>query len=185
MPWQVSSHCRFLVPGNTQKILMEIWHHFWLKKRYLLTCQANSAFLGRFFCTGQQQLWRPLWNFKIIFSRPVFTIIFMPKMVTNIHRIFLCIVWHQKPTTWGVESWSFFVKVLMLKDIFCYIRFGKKYGWMFITHFFTNSIDDDGTKKVVTLKGWRLPPWACLRGRVWNEVCSGCKEKKEDIMFRF
>ena len=73
----------FLVPGNTQKILTEIWHHFWLKmmmksgiekfilkfhgglQRYLLTCQANSAFLGRFFCTGQQQLWRPSCNFKI------------------------------------------------------------------------------------------------------------------------
>ena len=25
-------------------------------QRYLLTCQANSAILGRFFCTGQQQL---------------------------------------------------------------------------------------------------------------------------------
>ena len=25
-------------------------------QRYLLTCQANSALLGRFFCTGQQQL---------------------------------------------------------------------------------------------------------------------------------
>ena len=25
-------------------------------QRYLLTCPANSAFLGRFFCTGQQQL---------------------------------------------------------------------------------------------------------------------------------
>ena len=25
-------------------------------QRYLLTCQANSAFLGRFFSTGQQQL---------------------------------------------------------------------------------------------------------------------------------
>ena len=24
-------HCRFLVPGITQKILTEIWHHFWLK----------------------------------------------------------------------------------------------------------------------------------------------------------
>ena len=24
-------HCRFLVPDNTQKILTEIWHHFWLK----------------------------------------------------------------------------------------------------------------------------------------------------------
>ena len=34
-------------------------------QRYLLTCQANSAFLGRFFCTGQQQLWRGSVNFKI------------------------------------------------------------------------------------------------------------------------
>ena len=25
-------------------------------QRYLLTCQANSAIMGRFFCTGQQQL---------------------------------------------------------------------------------------------------------------------------------
>ena len=27
----VAKHCRFLVPGNTQKILTEIWNHFWLK----------------------------------------------------------------------------------------------------------------------------------------------------------
>ena len=67
-------------------------------QRYLLTCQANSAFLGRFFCTGQQQLWRPSWNFKIFFSRPLFTIIFKPKMVSNLRKNFLCIVWHQKPT---------------------------------------------------------------------------------------
>ena len=76
------NQCRFLVSDNTQKILMEIWHHFWLKmmmksslekiilkflgglQRYLLTCQANSALLGRFFCTGQKQLWRGLVNFK-------------------------------------------------------------------------------------------------------------------------
>ena len=109
-------HCRYLVPGNTQKILTEIWHHFWLKmmvksgleknilkfngglQSYLLTYQANSTFLGRFFCTGQQQLWRPSWNFKIFFSRPLFTIIFKPKMVSNLCKNFLCIVWHQKPT---------------------------------------------------------------------------------------
>ena len=106
--WTV--HCRFLVSGNTQKNFTEIWHHFWLKmmmksglkkivlkfhgglQRYLLT------FLGRFFCTGQQQLWRPSWNFKIIFSRPLFIIIFKPKMVSNLRKNFLCIVWHQKPT---------------------------------------------------------------------------------------
>ena len=49
-------------------------------QRYLLTCQANSAFLDDFFCTGQQQLWRGSLNFKIKKSRPVFTIIFKSKM---------------------------------------------------------------------------------------------------------
>ena len=34
-------------------------------QRYLLSCQANSAILGRYFCTGQQQLWKGLVNFKI------------------------------------------------------------------------------------------------------------------------
>ena len=112
----LSQITRFLVPDNTQTILTKIWHHFWLKndgekwsrkkilkfhsglQRYLLTCQADSAFLGRFFCTGQQQLWRPCWNFKLIFSRPLFNIIFKPKMVSNLRKNFLCIVWPQKPT---------------------------------------------------------------------------------------
>ena len=49
-------------------------------QRYLLTCHANSSFLARFFCTGQQQLWRGSVNFKIKISRPIFTIIFKPKM---------------------------------------------------------------------------------------------------------
>ena len=51
-------------------------------QRYLLTCQANSAFLGRLFCTGQQQLWRGSLNFKIFF-RPLFTIIFKSKMLIS------------------------------------------------------------------------------------------------------
>ena len=71
-------------------------------QRYLLTCQANSAFLGRLFCTGQQQLWRPSWNLKIFFSRPLFTIIFKPKMMSNLCKNFLCIVWHQKPTVGSI-----------------------------------------------------------------------------------
>ena len=34
-------------------------------QRYLLICQANSVFLGRFFfCTGEQQLWRGAWYLK-------------------------------------------------------------------------------------------------------------------------
>ena len=47
-------------------------------QRYLLSCQANSAILGRYFCTGQQQIWRGSVNFKIN-SRPLFTIIFKLK----------------------------------------------------------------------------------------------------------
>ena len=47
-------------------------------QRYLLSCQANSANLGKYFCTGQQQLWRGSVNFKINF-RPLFTIIFKLK----------------------------------------------------------------------------------------------------------
>ena len=48
-------------------------------QRYLLTCQANLALLGRFFCTGQQQLWRGSVNFKIKSSRPLYTIILSQK----------------------------------------------------------------------------------------------------------
>ena len=44
------------------------------------------------------QVSRPPWNFKIFFSRPLFTIIFKPKMVSDLRKNFLCIVWHQKPT---------------------------------------------------------------------------------------
>ena len=47
-------------------------------QRYLLSCQANSAILGWYFCTGQQQLWRGSVNFKIN-SRPLFTVIFKLK----------------------------------------------------------------------------------------------------------
>ena len=47
-------------------------------QRYLLSCQANSAILGRYFCTGQQQLWRGSVNFKIN-SRPLFAVIFKLK----------------------------------------------------------------------------------------------------------
>ena len=47
-------------------------------QRYLLSCQANSAILGWYFCTGQQQLWRGSVNFKIksLDHLLLFTIIF-------------------------------------------------------------------------------------------------------------
>ena len=86
-------------------------YHFWLKndgekwsrifilkftkppQRYLLTCRANSAFLGRFFALGSSNSEGHRGILKYFFSRPLFTI-----MVTNLRKISLCIVWHQKPT---------------------------------------------------------------------------------------
>ena len=45
----------------TLKMMVKSGLEFILKlteplQRYLLSCQANSANLGRYFCTGQQQL---------------------------------------------------------------------------------------------------------------------------------
>ena len=92
----LSQHCRFLVPANTHKILTEIWHHYWLKndgenwsrKNYYeiprWPSEIPANLLGQFSLSGQQQLWRPSWNLKIIFPRPLFTIISKPKMVTNL-----------------------------------------------------------------------------------------------------
>ena len=114
--WVHGMHCRFLVPDNTQKILTEIWHHFWLKndgekwsrKKYfkipwwpsevLLSSAKNLPRKAELAWQVSRYLWRPQWNFKIIFSRPLFIIIFKPKMVSNLRKNFLCIVWHQKPT---------------------------------------------------------------------------------------
>jgi hypothetical protein len=47
----------------TVKSGLDIYFFFKLNKP-LLTCQANSTFLGQLFCTGQQQLWRGSFDFK-------------------------------------------------------------------------------------------------------------------------
>jgi hypothetical protein len=44
---------KMIVKSGLEKIILK--YHGGLQ-RYLLICQANSAFLGRLFCTGQQQL---------------------------------------------------------------------------------------------------------------------------------
>ena len=75
---------------------LKSWNdHFWLKmmvksgldknilkfhvplQRYQLTSQANSAFLGSFFCTGLQQLWRGTMNFNKKISRPLCSLSFL------------------------------------------------------------------------------------------------------------
>ena len=71
-------------------------------QRYLLSCQANSANLGRYFCTGQQQLWRGSVNFKIN-SRPLFTIIFKLKNGNFMTRDFSPLI---KRVLAGVNSTS-------------------------------------------------------------------------------
>ena len=53
----------------------------YLSKIPSITCQANKAFLGSFFCTGQQLLWRGKWNFRIDISRLFSLSFFKPKMV--------------------------------------------------------------------------------------------------------
>ena len=117
-----------MVKSGLEKIILKF--HGGLQ-RYLLTCQANSAFLGRFFCTGQQQLWRPSLNFKIIFSRPLFTIIFKPKMVSNLRKNFSCIVWHQKPTVYAHSASLLWFRCFLVsscvKTKSIYLKFWKHF----------------------------------------------------------
>ena len=85
-------------------------------QRYLLSCQANSAILGRYFCTGQQQLLRGLVNFKINF-RPLFTIIFKLKNVNFKTRDF-CLQYRMSP------SWCVLCSDL-IQTFYFYFNLGK------------------------------------------------------------
>ena len=84
----------------------------------LLTSQANSAFLGRFFCIGQQQLWRGTWNFKIFFSRPLFTIIFKPKMVISRLKI---LVTYSSRSRWCVTIFKSDIKSNTMTCFYSYL----------------------------------------------------------------
>ena len=59
---------------------------------------------GQFSLSGQIFLhWaaatlKAIVEFQNNFFTPLFIIIFKPKMVSNLRKNFLCIVWHQKPT---------------------------------------------------------------------------------------
>ena len=56
---------------------------FFILKFHELTCQANSAFLDRYFCTRQQQLLNGSWNFKINSSMLLSTLIFKSKLFVS------------------------------------------------------------------------------------------------------
>ena len=93
----ITCHCRFLVPCNTQKILTKIWHHFLIKMMMksgleknilkfhgpLQSCccpvQKNLPRWAELAWLVSRYLWRGTWNFKIFFSRPLFTIILSQK----------------------------------------------------------------------------------------------------------
>ena len=47
------THCRFLLPGNTQKILTEIWHQFWHKNDDENICHWNYIQPERLVRPGQ------------------------------------------------------------------------------------------------------------------------------------
>ena len=86
-------HYRLLVPDNTQKILMEIWQHFWIKndgekwsRKIILKFHDGPQTCC---CPVQKKIcperlnwpshWRPPLNSKIFFSKPLFTIILSQK----------------------------------------------------------------------------------------------------------
>ena len=48
----------FLMNGENSILLKSLLYMIFclIRQRFLLTCQANSVVLGRFFCSGQQQL---------------------------------------------------------------------------------------------------------------------------------
>ena len=72
--------------GNMTKILTEIWS-FDLKNDGL----AELAWPVTWY------LWRGSLDLKIISMAYIFTIIFMSKLVSNPHKNFCHITWHQKP----------------------------------------------------------------------------------------
>ena len=91
-------HCRFLVPGNTQKNLTEIWHQFLDKNvgenichwNYFQIPQALSElpanwpgqFSQKGYLAGNSE--RGLWDLKIISMAYIFTIIFISKLVLQL-----------------------------------------------------------------------------------------------------
>ena len=70
---KVTCHCRFLVPGNTQKILTEIWHHFWLNTKFWQSFDRLHSFWWIFVHVLQlhEQISGSLhvtfWNWTVLF----------------------------------------------------------------------------------------------------------------------
>ena len=88
-----------MMKSGLEKIILKF--HGGLQ-RNLLTCQANSAFLGRFFALGSSNSEGHRGISKYFFLYHFSSS--LPIMVSN----FLCIVWHQKPTVpWNISTYFF------------------------------------------------------------------------------
>ena len=85
------AHCRFLVPGNRQQILTEIWHQFWEKNDGENICHWNFFISHEpyqsYQLAGNSE--RNLGGQKIISIIYIFTIIFSQ----NWWQIFVRIFW--------------------------------------------------------------------------------------------
>jgi hypothetical protein len=96
-------------------------------------------------------LWRPPWNFKIFFSRPLFTIIFKPKMVSNLCKFFSCIV-----GTRNLQCLSFLLYVLIL----LYVLFKKKNLNHFLPSFLSPKWCQISIRIFCVLSGTRNLQWS-------------------------
>ena len=84
-------HCRFLVPGNSTKVLQDVWHQFWHKNDGEKWCHWNYFQIPRSLSPATNSVKK---NF-------IGTIIFVLKLVSNVLKNFCAIPWHQKPTLKG------------------------------------------------------------------------------------
>ena len=108
------------MPDNTQKILTDIWHYFWIKCDGEKWSRKNTLKLHNglqsCYCPVQKNLpkeaelarqvsrylWRPPLNFKMIFSKPLFTIILSQKLC-QIFVKFFCVFLGNKNLQWKVK----------------------------------------------------------------------------------
>jgi hypothetical protein len=85
------SGLKIMVKSGLEKIILKFNHGL---QSCCCPVQKNLPREAELAWQVSRFLWRPPWNFKIIFSRTLFTIIFKPKMVSNLCKNFSCIAWH-------------------------------------------------------------------------------------------
>ena len=90
-----------------------------------LTCQANSDFLARFFCTGQQQLWRGQWNFKTKILAH-FSSSFLSQKCWGFFSTYSR---SSRWCDWLIDLWVLFMNFVLLFVAVCCDFIHKIYSW--------------------------------------------------------